>query len=272
VSHPFDLSRRVAVVTGGSGLLGRQHCQCLAALGANVVIADIDGDACQEFARELEQTTAVRALGIACDVSDQGSVQALKERLLASFDGVDVLVNNAAIDDKFENPAGSADESRFENYPLARWQRMLDVNVSGVFLCCQSLGSIMVRRGSGSIINVASTYALVAPDQRLYQQPNGEQAFYKSAAYPTTKAALIGLTRFLAAYWGAAGVRVNALCPGGVANGQAEHFTRAYAARTPLGRMAAPDEYRGAIGFLASDASRYMTGATLVVDGGWTAW
>jgi NAD(P)-dependent dehydrogenase (short-subunit alcohol dehydrogenase family) len=264
----FSLEGKTAVVTGALGLIGRHHCQALAEQGANVVVADLDGEACTIFA----DTLAMPSLGYILDVTSPESIRALRDHALQRFGHLDVLVNNAAINDMFENPAMAAEQSRFENYPLAMWQQSLDVNVTGVFLCSQILGTPMAEQGRGSIINVASTYGIVAPDQALYKMPDGRQPFYKSPAYPTTKGAVIAFTRFLAAYWGQAGVRVNTLSPGGVENNQEEYFVKNYSARTMLGRMALPTDYRGALVFLASDASAYMTGANLVVDGGWTAW
>ncbi len=263
----FDLTDKVAVVTGALGLLGKEHCRALAEAGARVVATDVDGKACEVFARELPN-----AIGLGADITKQASVVALRDAVLARFGRVDVLVNNAAINDKFESPAAAAELSKFENYPLDLWQRSLDVNVTGMFLCCQTIGAVMAERKAGSIVNVASTYGIVAPDQSLYVQPDGKQSFYKSAAYPVTKGAVLSFTRFLAAYWGEKNVRVNALSPGGVENGQDAWFIDAYAKRTPLKRMARPNDYRGAVVFLASDESSYMTGANLVVDGGWTAW
>jgi NAD(P)-dependent dehydrogenase (short-subunit alcohol dehydrogenase family) len=250
------------------GLLGKNHCAALADAGAHVVACDVNEGGCASVVSRLP----VEGLGIGCDVTSQESLTTLRDRVLRRFGRIDVLVNNAAINDMFENPALAAEQSKFENYPLASWQRSLEVNVTGVFLCSQVVGSEMAKQGSGSIINIASTYGLVAPDQSLYRDLDGRQRFYKSPAYSTTKGAVIAFTRFLAAYWGSAGVRVNTLSPGGVENSQDEYFIANYSARTPLGRMAQPFDYQGAIIFLASDASRYMTGANLVVDGGWTAW
>ncbi len=273
----FDLTGRVAIVTGGVGLLGKQHCRALRSVGAHVVVADVSQGAAVAFAKELDAEAFAggekpRALGLGVDVTSPASLEAAREAILGTFGRIDVLVNNAAINDMFESPQAGAELSKFEHYPLELWKRSLEVNVTGVFLCSQVLGTVMARAGKGSIINVASTYGLVAPDQSIYKKPDGTQSFYKSASYPATKGAVLSFSRFLAAYWGHAGVRVNTLCPGGVENNQDEYFTVNYSKKTPLGRMAHSDEMGGAIVFMASDASSYMTGAAVVVDGGWTAW
>jgi NAD(P)-dependent dehydrogenase (short-subunit alcohol dehydrogenase family) len=271
VSDAFSLDGRVAIVTGALGLLGREHCRALAKHGANVVATDLDASACQALSRELPGG-GEKHLGVAADITQPGEVSSLRDAVLRRFGRLDVLVNNAAVDDKFTSSEAAAELSKFENYPLELFRRSLDVNVVGTFLCSQVLGAEMAKAGRGSIVNIASTYGLVAPDQSIYRRPDGTQGFWKSAAYPTTKGAVLSFTRFLAAYWASGGVRVNALSPGGVENAQDRHFVDAYSARTPLGRMAKPTDYQGALVFLASDASAYMTGANLVVDGGWTTW
>ncbi len=266
----FSLRGRTAIVTGAVGLLGREHCLALGEAGASLVVTDVDPSACERFAHELEASD-VRAIGVAADITNKADLERLRDRALDRFGAIDVLVNNAAIDDKYDT-AANLDASRFEEYALERWRRSLEVNVTGTFLCCQVLGKEMVQKGRGSIINVASTYGVVSPDQSLYQSELGEQLFFKSAAYPVSKSAVIALSRFLATYWGQSGVRVNTLSPGGVEAGQSAHFVENYSRRTPMGRMARRDEYRGAVVFLASEASSYLTGFNLVVDGGWTAW
>lgn len=264
----FSLQNRVAVVTGALGLIGREHCRALSEAGANVVVADMDAEGCAEFAATLP----TESLGVGADVTNPDSLLAVRTTILEKWGHIDVLVNNAAVNDMVENPISRAEDSKFEKYPLELWRKVLDVNVTGVFLCSQIFGEPMAQQGRGSIINIGSTYGIVAPNQDLYIQPDGSRLLYKSPVYPASKGAVIAFTKFLASYWGHCGVRVNTLSPGGVENNQQNWFLENYARKTPLGRMAQAGEYRGAIVFLASDASAYMTGANLVVDGGWTTW
>jgi NAD(P)-dependent dehydrogenase (short-subunit alcohol dehydrogenase family) len=263
----FSLHNKTAIVTGALGLLGKRHCEALAAAGANVVVADINESAAKSFAESLGKNH----LGLPVDVTSESSLKTAKEAILSKYGSIDILVNNAAINDMFENPGLAKELSAFENYPLDAFKKSLDVNVTGVFLASQIFGTVMAEHGSGSIINIASTYGIVGPDQSIYRNECGEQTFYKSAVYPVTKGAVVNFTRFLAAYWGHKGVRVNTLSPGGVENSQNEFFIQNYSAKTLLGRMAQPTDYQGALVFLASEASAYMTGANLIVDGGWTA-
>ncbi|HSD64578.1 MAG TPA: SDR family oxidoreductase [Ignavibacteriaceae bacterium] len=264
----FSLKNKVAVVTGALGLLGKQHCYALSEAGATVIACDLKENDCKEFAFSLEGEN----LGVGVDITSMESIKKLKEKILNKFKKIDVLVNNAAINDMFENPTTAAELSKFENYPLELWNKSFEVNVTGTFLCTKIIGSEMALRKNGAIINIASTYGIVAPNQSIYKKEDGTQSFYKSPAYPATKGAIIAFTKFLASYWGKDGVRVNCLSPGGVENNQEDYFIKNYSASTPLGRMAAPTDYKGAIVFLASDASSYMTGANLIVDGGWTTW
>ena len=263
----FSLKGKVAVVTGALGLIGKHFCKALAEAGASVIVCDLDQKKCNEFAKTLNNS-----LGVDVDITKKESIVKLKNEIIKVFGKIDVLVNNAAINDMFENPRSAAELSMFENYPLDLWNQSILVNLTGTFLCSQVIGTEMANRNSGSIINIASTYGMVAPDQSIYKNKKGEQTFYKSAAYPVTKGAVIAFTKFLAAYWGNKNVRVNTLSPGGVENKQEDFFIENYSKKTPLGRMAKPTDYKGALIFLASDASGYMTGANLVVDGGWTTW
>jgi len=262
----FSLKNKVSIVTGATGLIGREHCKALSEAGSNVIVADLDENICKEFA----STLGIESMGIGVDVTNPDSIKNLRDKVLEKFKRIDVLVNNAAINDMFEDPKAVLEQSKFENYPLELWQKSVDVNLTGVFLCSQILGAEMLKQKKGSIINVASTYGIVAPDQSLYINKQGEQAFYKPPAYSATKGAVIMFTKYLASYWGKEGIRVNTLSPGGVENNQDEFFIEKYSAKTVLGRMALPTDYKGTIVFLASDASGYMTGANLIVDGGWT--
>jgi NAD(P)-dependent dehydrogenase (short-subunit alcohol dehydrogenase family) len=263
----FSLKGKTAIVTGSNGLLGTRHCEALAAAGANVVLCDVDEKAAKKNAAALGK----KHLGLGVDVTNKKSLESARDKILAKYKQIDVLVNNAAINDMFESPALAGKQSMFEHYPLDMWEKSLHVNVTGVFLCSQVMGTPMAKQGSGSIINIASTYGMVGPDQSIYLDKKGKRKFFKSPAYPATKGAVINFTRYLAAYWGNQGVRVNTLSPGGVENNQDSYFVENYKKKTLLNRMASPSDYKGALVFLASDASSYMTGANLVVDGGWTA-
>jgi NAD(P)-dependent dehydrogenase (short-subunit alcohol dehydrogenase family) len=263
----FSLAGKTAIVTGALGLIGKKHCEALVLAGAQVVAVDTNKDAVIAFAGSL----GAEHMGLQADVTDKASLISARDNTVARYGSIDILVNNAAINDMFENPAMAKNLSAFENYPLDAFQRSIDVNITGVFLCSQVFGTVMAEQGNGSIINIASTYGIVGPDQSIYRDEQGRQTFYKSPAYPVTKGAVVNFTRFLAAYWGNKGVRVNTLSPGGVENNQNEFFIDNYSAKTLLGRMAKPGDYQGALIFLASEASAYMTGANLIVDGGWTA-
>jgi NAD(P)-dependent dehydrogenase (short-subunit alcohol dehydrogenase family) len=263
----FSLKNKTAIVTGACGLLGSKHAEALADAGANVVVCDINQQACEKKANTLGN----QHFGVAVDVTKPESLKSARDQILARYQHIDILVNNAAINDMFENPLLAGKQSMFENYPLEMWDKSWQVNVTGVFLCSQIFGTPMAEQGSGSIINIASTYGMVGPDQSIYKDKNGNHSFYKSPSYPATKGAIINFTRYLAAYWGLKGVRVNTLSPGGVENNQDDFFVKNYTDKTLLGRMATPSDYKGALIFLASQASSYMTGSNLVVDGGWTA-
>jgi len=271
VRSRFDLSGRTVIVTGGAGLLGKSHGHALAAAGASVVLADILGEQARRAADEVAQASGAEVLPVEVDVSQPESVQAMIDSTLEAFGTVDVLVNNAALDPKFDSQHQGEHTNRFEDFPVEAWRQAIDVNITGMFLCARAVATPMRRAGRGSIINVASTYGLVGPDQRLYQR-EGQPPNYKPVTYSVSKAAALGLTRYLATYFAGTQIRANTLTPGGVFAGHDDEFVARYSARTVLGRMADREEISAALLFLASDASSYMTGANLVVDGGWTAW
>lgn len=270
----FDLSGRVALITGGSGLLGSQHARALAEIGASVVIADIDMERAEvEVAQVRAEFSRVQAMALRLDVTSQASVAAGLDTVLQTLGGIHVLVNNAAVDPKVKAD-GVVETSRLENFPLDQWNYQLGVGLTGAFLCAQSFGGWMAANGGGAILNIASDLAVFAPDQRLYRKPGlpEDRQPVKPVTYPVVKTALLGLTRYLATYWHEAGVRCNALSPGGVFNGQGEEFVARLSQLIPIGRMAHADEYRAAVQFLCSDASSYMTGQNIVMDGGRSAW
>lgn len=266
----FRLDEKVAIVTGAAGLLGSEFSQALSSAGASVIAADIEQGGAERVAEDLREH-GLEVESALLDVRDPESVASLMEGIRDRFGKIDILVNSAAIDPKFEPDRAKEQSNSFETYPLEAWRAALEVNLTGMFLITQAVAGLMSETARGSIINICSTYGLAGPDQRIYQQP-GEPARYKPVYYSTTKAGVLGFTRYLAAYYHGTEIRVNALTPGGVYNEHDDAFVKAYSSRTILGRMAQKDEMNGALLFLASDASSYMTGANLVVDGGWTAW
>jgi NAD(P)-dependent dehydrogenase (short-subunit alcohol dehydrogenase family) len=301
----FRLEGRVALVTGGAGLLGRRYAEALLQAGARVVIGDLDGARAEVLAAELGQTPAAadssnrrrsepprgpatsadsepaptRVLGLSLDVTDQASVQRAVDEAVRAFDRLDILVNNAALTVRggSERLAPRDYFAPFEDYKLDVWDQALRTNLTGMLLCAQAAGRQMLQQlpAGGVIVNISSTYGVVAPDQRLYEgvrSPYADTGFNTPVSYAVTKSAVLGLTRYLATYWGSKNIRVNALTPHGVFDNHDETFVRNFAFRSPLGRMARNDEYRGALLFLVSDASSYMTGANLIIDGGWTVW
>jgi len=267
----FRLDGQTAVVTGGAGLLGKEFCRTLAQAGAAVIVADMNQAAAQLVANGLIQS-GYKALAYGVDVTRPESTRAMADAAVAEFGRLDILVCSAAMDPKFD-PQNQSAQSRnaFEDYPLSAWQQALDVNLTGMFLSAQAVVKPMLAQDHGVIINICSTYGLVGPDQRLYERPDQPQQ-YKPVFYSVTKAGVLGLTRYLATYYAGKNIRVNSLTPGGIYNNHDEIFNKNYSFRTVMGRMAHKDEMNGAILFLASDASSYMTGNNVVVDGGWTAW
>ncbi|HZW99980.1 MAG TPA: SDR family oxidoreductase [Trueperaceae bacterium] len=266
----FDLSGKVAVVTGGVGILGTHFCRALAEFGANVAVVDLDEEKARAAAAELTSAYGTKCLGVACDVADPASVTAMVDKVVSELGGIDVLHNNAA--------SKSADLDAFfapfERYSLDEWRRITAVNIDGMFLVAQAVGGQMIRQGrGGSIIQTSSVYGIRGSDKRIY-----EGSFYlgrqisNPVVYSTSKAAVTGLTRQLATDWAEYGIRVNTLVPAGVESGQNEEFKRRYSNRVPMNRMAQPHEMTGAVVYLASNASSYVTGQMLVVDGGLSAW
>lgn len=266
----FDVRDRIVVVTGGLGQLGSQFTRALLECGARVAVFDIKTPSQSELVHLGEAADGDRFLFVAADVTDCASVEAGLAQVTAAWAVPHALVNNAALDSP---PNAAAEENGpFETYPDASLDKILDVNVKGVWHCCQVIGGAMFKAGRGSIINISSIYGLVSPDQRLYDyRRRGGETFFKPAAYAVSKSALLNLTRYLATYW-APHVRVNTCTFAGVFNHQDQEFLARYEPKVPLARMARPDEYNGAIVFLVSDASSYMTGSNLVLDGGFTAW
>lgn len=272
----FDLTGKTALITGAAGLLGRQHAAALLESGASVWLTDIRDSAlvsAKEFLSDFADDHRIQTAIL--DVSDTVSVAALSNLLVSLGQRIDILINNAAIDPKVTGDEGILESSRLENFPIEQWNLQISVGLTGAYICSQVFGTAMAADGKGGVIlNIASDLSIFSPDQRLYRQQGLPEHLQpvKPVTYSVIKAGLIGLTRYLATYWATQGVRANALSPGGVFTGQGEEFVTRLASLIPMGRMAADDEYRAAIQFLCSDASAYMNGQNIVVDGGRSVW
>ena len=269
----FNIKDRVAVVTGGGGQLGFEFCKTLAEAGAAVVSADLNLELAMSTATRLTDS-GYSAIARPLDVTRLESTRELVAETVKHFGRLDILVNSAALDPKFDPDAAAKGiaPGAFEDYPLDQWNAALNVNLTGMFLVSQACVKQMIAQGKkGSIINICSTYGLNGPDQRIYIK-DGKRVAYKPVYYTVTKAGVMGFTKYLAAYYAGTEIRVNALTTGGVFNNHEEYFVKNYSAKTILGRMAQKDEMNGALLFLASEASSYMTGNNVIVDGGWTAW
>lgn len=263
--HLFDLSSKVAIVTGAAGQLGGQYVLTLLGAGASVAAFDVW---LENPKSKLKNVSSDKLVSFDVDITDKNSIHQALESVLSQFGNPNILINNAAIDAPPD--ATVQDTGPFESYPESSWETMMDVNLKGMFFCCQVIGGHMARTGGGSIINISSVYGMLSPDQRIYEYK--EKPFFKPVAYSVSKAGVLNLTRYLAVYWARKNVRVNTLTLGGVFNKQDETFLKNYEYRVPLSRMAKEEEYNGAILFLASDASSYMTGSNLIIDGGYSCW
>ena len=261
INKIFNLSNKVIILTGAAGLLGTEYAHGLSQAGANVVLADLNFDKCKKLSLNLNKKYDVNSFPIKLDVTKINSINTMIKAVIKKFSKIDILINNA-----YFSEAGYT-KIKFENYDLDIWKKGLNVNLSGIFLCCQQIGKIMKKQKKGNIINISSIYGIVAPDQRIY----GNTKIIKSAMYSVTKSGVLNFTRYLASYWRQDGIRVNTLSLGGVEENQNIIFKKNYSNKTMIGRMAKKDEYVGGLIFLSSNASSYMTGSNLVIDGGWTA-
>jgi NAD(P)-dependent dehydrogenase (short-subunit alcohol dehydrogenase family) len=274
LSNLFDINGKVIVVTGAAGLLGRKHSEAIAAFGGTPILVDLTLNNVQSYADELNQRFNTNAIGVTVDITNEKQIIDNVQYLISKYGKIDGLVNNAANNPKIEQKGGK-NFSRLENFPIELWNEDIAVGLTGAFLCSKHYGSLISENPhGGSIVNISSDLGLIAPDQRLYYDKSlaDNQQAVKPVTYSIVKTGLLGLTRYLSSYWANKNVRCNAICPGGVENGQSKSFLEEVSFRIPMNRMAKVDEYQGTLVWMLSDASSYLNGAIIPVDGGRTAW
>ncbi len=271
----FYVSGRVVVITGGAGLMGYNHAEAVLSGEGIPVLLDISEDALV-FAKQrlLKRFPMGEIVSYRTDITDRTALEMVSDELLKKYGHIDALINNAANNPKMEGNAKNMGAITFENFPLSMWAADISVGLTGALLCSQVFGAQMAAQGSGVILNISSDLGVIAPDQRIYRKDGlrDEEQTVKPVTYSVIKHGLIGMTKYIATYWAEKGVRCNALCPAGIENGQDEGFIRKLTNLVPMGRMATKDEYQSTVLYMISDASAYMTGATVIVDGGRTCW
>ncbi len=273
VLEKFRLEDKVVIITGGAGLLGQQHAEAVVQAGGIAVLFDINRALLDSAIERIGAGKTQRAFGYVCDITKSSNIKKCLGYCIKKFGRVDALINNAANNPKVDKNSKKK-LMRFENLPESVWNNDIAVGLTGAFLCSQVIGTYMSTHGGGVILNIASDLAIIAPDQRIYRKKGllENNQSVKPVTYSVVKTGLIGLTKYLATYWATSGIRVNALCPGGLYNGQPDDFVKRLSSLIPMGRMAKSGEYQAAILFLLSDASSYMTGASVIMDGGRSVW
>lgn len=272
----FRIDKQVVVITGGAGLFGTKHAEAVIEGGGIPILLDVNKEAIEFKIREIKKKydEPLEIQGYECDITDKNNIKSVAGSIMDKYGHIDILINNAANNPKVENKSENMNATKFEEFPLDIWMKDIAVGLTGAFLMSQVIGKYMAVKKKGVILNISSDLGIIAPDQRIYKNigENEDTQTYKPVTYSVIKHGLIGLTKYLATYYSSVGIRANAICPGGIYNGQDDAFVERLTNLIPLGRMADKDEYKSTILYLISDASSYMTGSTVIVDGGRTCW